>query len=131
LPDGGTVDTWCGGDASKVEQAIRTAEGEVDGYLLSGGYTVPLTSPPAIIKNYTIDIAVYNLAVMSGFRSDSADNELKVKYDAALNYLRGVATGKYRIPLPSGEGETTTPRAGFRVRSMRKMNLRDYWDGRL
>ncbi|CAD7843512.1 hypothetical protein S1OALGB6SA_450 [Olavius algarvensis spirochete endosymbiont] len=40
--------------------------------------------------------------------------------------------GKYRISLPDdGEGETTTPRAGFRVSSMRKMNLRDYWDGRL
>jgi len=132
LPDEGTVDNWSGGNATKVEQAIRTAQGEVDGYLLSGGYTVPLNSPPENVLNYTIDIAVYNLAVMSGFRSDAADNELKIKYEKALDFLRGVATGKYRIPLPSGGGEeTAAPQAGFRVRSKKKMDLGGYWDGRL
>jgi len=88
---------------------------------------VPLDSPPENVKNYAIDIAVYNLAVTSGFRSDSADNELKIKYDKTLDFLKGAATGKYRIPLPGEEGdEAAAPRAGLRVRSKKKMILKDY-----
>jgi len=132
LPDGGTLDEWCGGDDSKAIQAISTAQGEADGYLISGGYSVPLNPVPENIKNYVIDIAVYNLAVMSGFRSDAADGELKIKYEKALEFLRGVATGKYRIPLPSEEGEgATAARADFKVKSGQKMDMRAYWDGRL
>ncbi len=133
LPENGTLALWCGGDISKAEQAIETAQGEVDGYLLSGGYTVPLNLPPKNVKNYVVDIAVYNLAVMSGFRSDSADNELKVKYEKALDFLRGVATGKYKVPVPDDGSEdgVSSPEAGYKVRSRRKMNLEGYWDGRV
>jgi len=132
LPDRGTLDEWCGGDESKAIQAINTAQGEVDGYLLSGSYSVPLNPVPNNIQNYTIDIAIYNLAVMSGFRSDAADNELKIKYEKALEFLRGVATGKYRIPLAIDSGEeAATPRAGFQVRGGGKIDLGAYWHGGL
>ena len=133
LPDGSTISDWSGGDDAKVEQAIETAQGEVDGYLISGGYAVPLDPPPENIKNYTIDIAVYNMAVVSGFRADSADNELKTKYEKALDFLKGVATGKYRIPISVGnsdEDSRAVPRMGFKVRGGRKMNMDGYWDGR-
>jgi len=132
LPDGSTAAVWSGGDSTKVEQAIETAQGEVDGYLLSGGYTVPLRRPPENIKNYTIDIAVYNLAVMSRFREDAADGLLRIKYDKALDFLKGVATGKYRIPLQGvGGDEVSTPSIGYKVGSRDKMKLGGFWDGGL
>ena len=131
LPDGGTLDALCRGDLRRADQAIETAQGEVDGYLLSGGYTVPLNPVPENVRNYTVDMAVWNLAVTSGFRDDAADEALKVKYEKALDFLKGVATGKYRVPVAAagGEDEAAPPTAGIRVKGRKAVNLDGYWNG--
>ena len=131
LPDGGTLDRLCGGDLTRADQAIETAQGEVDGYLLSGGYAVPLDPAPENVKNYTVDIAVWNLAVTSGFRGDPSDEALKVKYEKAVEFLRGVASGKYRVPVVAGASadEAAPPKAGIKVRGRKAIDLDGYWNG--
>ena len=38
-------------DAPMADRAIRNASAEIDGYLISGGYAVPLSGPPENLGN--------------------------------------------------------------------------------
>jgi len=44
--------------ASIITGAITNADAIIDGYMLSGEYTVPLTSPPGIIKEISVGLAI-------------------------------------------------------------------------
>ena len=86
------------GAPAKVQQAIERAGSEIDGYLVSGGYDVPLALVPPNIKNYAVDLAVYNFAVAVGMTDDQAAEELREKAKTAREFLRLVGQGKMRIP---------------------------------
>ncbi len=121
----GAIDDWTEGDDEKVSSAIANASSEIDGYLISGGYTVPLTPVPSHIKGHAVSIALYNLVVGRGITDDPADKEIAEKKKAALRFLEGVATGKFKIP--TGEGrERTRPSGKFRVKTGEKMNISGY-----
>lgn len=86
------------GGGAKAQQAIERADSEIDGYLVSGGYDVPLALVPPNIKNYAVDLAVYNFAVAIGMTDDQAAEELREKAKVAREFLRLVGQGKMRIP---------------------------------
>lgn len=86
------------GAPAKLQQAIERAGSEIDGYLVSGGYDVPLVAVPPNIKNYAVDLAVYNFAVAIGMTDDQAAGELREKAKVAREFLRLVGQGKMRIP---------------------------------
>lgn len=44
----------------RVTEAIKSADAEIDSYLISK-YSVPLTAVPDIIEDISIDLAIYNL----------------------------------------------------------------------
>lgn len=86
------------GGQPKAEQAIERASSEIDGYLVSGGYEVPLAFTPPNVKGYCIDLAVYNFAAGVGMTGDKAADELREKAKVAREFLRLVGQGKLHIP---------------------------------
>jgi phage gp36-like protein len=122
---------WSRLNPDTVGRAIVDASAEIDGYLLSGGYTVPLAGTPATIKKYCIDMACASLVLSVGLDVE-LDPGGKAVYEQAKvgrRYLEKVAEGKFRIPgytdLDSGEAER--PQSGnIRVSSRRRLDLRGY-----
>ncbi|MDA8254180.1 MAG: DUF1320 family protein [Betaproteobacteria bacterium] len=93
-------------DAGVIDQALRDADAEIDGYLGSR-YQLPLATAPQIINVYACDIARYRLY------ASAATEEVRNRYQDALKFLRLAAEGKVMIgpsangaaPLSAGSAE--------------------------
>lgn len=91
-------------DDTEVTQAIANAQAEVT-MKVSSRYTI--NSPelvPDLLRNATIDIAVYLLALQQ--RSGQIDKEdvVKLRYDRAVSLINGIAEGRYSLP-PDDDGD--------------------------
>jgi phage gp36-like protein len=124
------IAAWGRLDPDRVDRAITDAGAEIDGYLLSGGYTVPMPGAPATIQKYCIDIACANLVISAGvLDSDPGGKAVVEQAKIARSYMTKVAEGKFKIPGYSlgVEGEVSKAPAGnVRAKSMRRMDLRGY-----
>lgn len=77
-------------DTDIVDSAIAAADGKIN-YYCSSVYTTPFTTPPDIVKAWSVDIAIYDLYSR---RSDVAMPEIrKSRYDAALEQLAKIQSG--------------------------------------
>jgi phage gp36-like protein len=104
---------WSRLDPVAVDRAISRATAEIDGYLVSGGYAVPLAGPPENIKKYCIDIAVANLVINAGIlEADPGGKAVVEEAKNARRYLGKVAEGAYKIPGYVTEGEVAKPPSG-------------------
>ncbi|MDR2808070.1 MAG: DUF1320 domain-containing protein [Spirochaetaceae bacterium] len=121
---------WSRLNPDTVDRAIINASAEIDGYLLSGGYDVPLAGCPANLKKYCIDIAAANLVVSAGvFAKDPGGEAVVEQAKIARRYLEKVAEGKFKIPgyTDAESAEPEKPSAGnIRVSSRSKLDLRGY-----
>ena len=104
------IAAWSRNDDAVITAAIKSAEGEIDGYLISGGYTTPRIPVPEIIKKYAVDMAVFNILTAKGFQDSEGDRKIGERNDNALAFLRGVGAGKYRIPEPDTDEEPEAAR---------------------
>jgi phage gp36-like protein len=125
------INSWARHDPAATDRAINNAGAEIDGYLLSGGYTVPLPGVPENLKKYCIDIATANLVIGIGVFEDTGDKEILEQAKQARRFLEKVAEGKFKIPGYSAEGaaggETSKPPpGGVLVSSREKLDLRGY-----
>lgn len=125
------ISGWSRLNPDTVDRAIRDAGAEIDGYLLSGGYSVPLPGTPANVKKYCIDIASANLVLSAGvLQEDAGGNAVVEQARIARRYLEKVAEGKFKIPgyTEADEGEPESPPAGnIRVCSRPRLDLRGYY----
>lgn len=76
-------------DAGVVTRAIDDADAEINGHC-GKQYSVPFSTVPPIIRKLSVDIAIYNLCARRG----GAPEDRKERYDNAIKFLTGVATGK-------------------------------------
>lgn len=85
----------------RVSRAIERASRMADSYIRSHGISVPLTDPAAIldVRGSVLDIARYSAW------PDTDSENLRKRYEDALAFLEGIATGK--IHLVSA-GQTST-----------------------
>jgi phage gp36-like protein len=122
------ISAWSRLDPDTVDRAINSASAEIDGYLISGGYAVPLSGPPKNIQKYCVDIAAANLVISAGvLKDDPGGNAVLEEAKNARRYLAKVAEGKFKIPGFAGEGETIKPPSGgVQVASINKLDLRGY-----
>jgi phage gp36-like protein len=124
------ISAWGRVDPDRVDKAIADAGAEIDGYLLSGGYTVPMPGAPATIQKYCIDIACANLVISAGMLdSDPGEKAVVEQAKIARAYLTKVAEGKFKVPghSSSGDGEVSKAPAGnVQFRSSKKLDLRGY-----
>lgn len=122
------INGWSRLDPDTVDRAIANAGAEIDGYLLSGGYPVPLDPPPANIRKYAIDLAGLNLINGYGLMAnDDGSKGIVEQAKSARRYLEKVAEGKYRIPGYAEEGETSLPPSGnVQVSARSRLDLEAY-----
>jgi phage gp36-like protein len=124
------ISAWSRVDPGRADKAIYDAEAEIDGYLLSGGYAVPLAGAPSTIRKYCVDIACANLIISAGvLDSDPGGDAVIEQAKIARRYLEKVAEGKFKIPGHSvdGGGEAAGPPPGnVQARSMERLDLRGY-----
>lgn len=86
---------------TRVVRAIDRASRLADTYIRSNGITVPLADPVAIadIRGSVLDIARYNAW------PDTDNENLRKRYEDALAFLEGIATGKIHLV---SQGQATT-----------------------
>lgn len=78
-------------DATKVSTAIDDAGNEIDIYIVSGGYSLPLANVPAVITGYASDIARYRLY------DDDATEQVTKRYEQAIKFMKAVAKGEIKL----------------------------------
>jgi len=92
-------------DTDRVDQAIASADSEIDGYC-AARYSTPFSTVPALIKKCSVDIAVYNLHAR---RTQSIPEARQVRYDNAVRILKGLAAGTVTIEEATAPREKDTP----------------------
>lgn len=119
---------WSRLDPDTVDRAIDRATAEIDGYLISGGYTVPLSGPPKNLQKYCVDIAAANLVISAGvLENDPGGKAVVEEAKNARHYLEKVAEGKFKIPGYAAEDEVSKPPSGnVRVASQKRLDWRGY-----
>lgn len=86
----------------RINDAVDTAQGEVDGYLQER-YSVPLSPVPALIKGACRDIAVYHLYSR---KMDEAPEIRQKRYDNATKLLSKLASGVLSLGVAAPPDET-------------------------
>lgn len=78
-------------EVGRLQQAVTEAEGEVNSYLMLR-YSVPVSPVPAMVKNVTLDLAVYRLFLWRGYDQEE-DVEVRTARNDAIAWLDKVARG--------------------------------------
>lgn len=89
----------------KVDEAIATADGEIDGYCATR-FTVPFNPVPGIISKFSIDIAIYNLYSRI---TETVPETRSDRYKNAIRVLEKIAEGKIKL---GDSGDTPPSRPG-------------------
>ena len=119
------IAAWSRLDPDRVEKAIQNASAEIDGYLISGGYIVPLSGPPQNLIKYCVDIAAANLVLGVGvLENDPGGKAVLEEAKNARRYMEKIAEGKYKIPgYAKGDKEVSSPPGGVKVSAMPRLDL--------
>ncbi|NTU41672.1 MAG: DUF1320 domain-containing protein [Nitrospirales bacterium] len=83
------------------ESARDDADSLIDGYLVGGGYTVPLATVPGLIGKLSRDISLYNLHKRR--LRLNVPKELEDSYKGQLSLLRDIQAGKVRIGIETAQ----------------------------
>lgn len=89
---------------ARIDAAIGTAQGEVDGWLQER-YDVPLDPVPALIKGACVDVALFHL--YSRRMETMPDVRIK-RYDNAIKLLARIADGKISLGVTAPPEETNS-----------------------
>lgn len=101
-------------DADVLNEIIGRTEGQMDGYIAKR-YKVPVdvtdAANLATLKSVGLDIASWYLMIRHQFSSEAA----KQAYDAAIEWLKEIATGQAYLPAADTEDSTISrnPVAAF------------------
>lgn len=95
-----TVDLLSNGAA--YQRAESEAASLVDGYV-AAKYTLPLLAVPEIVRGWVADIVRFKLW------AEQAPEEVRQRYDDALEQLRDLAAGRLALPPGSNGAATTSP----------------------
>ena len=80
-------------EATTVTQALISASAVVDSYLRSR-YQLPIVSSSPDLTRVTVAIAVYDLLSRRGFNPDGSDENVRLRYNDAIGWLKDVAAGR-------------------------------------
>jgi phage gp36-like protein len=87
-------------DTEAFELALQAASNKVDGYFMGRVRGWPWAVVPALVRQYTVDLAIYDACT-----DPSVLTEIKKdRYHEAIEYLDAVAKG--RIKLTTDESES-------------------------
>lgn len=83
-------------DAAAVDRALEAASALVDTHL-AVRWPTPLATVPDLVRDLTVDIAIYKLASPARGLSD----ETRTRYEDAMALLKRLADGKATLDLPT------------------------------
>lgn len=90
-------------DTAVVNRAIADAGATIDAYC-QGRYSVPLDPVPDMIRQLSVDIAIYNLYSR---RADAVPDNRLERYKNAIRFLEKVASGQILLGAATPAPETT------------------------
>ncbi len=96
-----TVESGAVPDSLIFNDAISKADAEIDSYL-GVKYVVPVSPTPDQVKALSVDVAIYNLYS----RHNIVPHVRQQRYEAAVAFLKQVASGATVIVGPAGEMPT-------------------------
>src|SRR5262245_61749043 len=93
------------GDPTVAKLVLEQVDALLNGYILRGGYTAPLTDPDDIqsVLLPLLDVANYKLRTR-GNREASEDDRLQ--YQNAIKIFESIAAGDFVFPSGGGVSET-------------------------
>ena len=122
------VTGWSFAAPDAAARAIRNASAEIDGYLISGGYTVPIVPVPENLRKYCIDIAAANMVLSAGvLENDPGGKAIIEEAKNARHFLERVAEGRFRIPgYSEGDTKASAPAGGVYVSARPRLDMRGF-----
>lgn len=84
---------------ARVTKAIADADEQIDGHI-GHRHMVPMEPAPAILRKYSVDIAIYNLYA----RRETVPDVRADRYKDAVRFLEMVALGKISLGSLDPEG---------------------------
>jgi phage gp36-like protein len=109
-------------DDSVVDRAIADADATIDAHC-GKRYTVPLSTVPPMIRQVSVDLAIFNLYAR---RDIDPPDVRKDKYKEALRFLEKVLGGRIDLgaatPVPTNSGSSVTISSEDRVFSRTKLD---------
>jgi len=108
-----------------VEESIRSADAEINGYLAKR-YELPLATVPENISKYSKDIALYNLFSRIGIDQGERESIYSTRYKNAIRYLENVAKGVVDLGLKPVSQVAST---GFQMKSSPRLFSRNSMRG--
>lgn len=88
-------------DEARIERHLQSASRRMDSYI-GARYVLPLTDVPEALRDYCCDIARF---LMTGTEHRCTD-EIRIRYDDAISWLKRVADGKVSIGTSTQSGAT-------------------------
>jgi len=89
---------------ARIDAAIDTAQGEVDGYLQER-YDVPLDPVPALIRGACMDVAIFHLYSR---KMETMPDVRSKRYDNAVKLLVRIAGGQISLGVATPPEETNS-----------------------
>jgi phage gp36-like protein len=94
----------------RIDEAIETADSEIDGYC-GAKYTVPFADVPRVITGLSVEIAIYYL-----YARRTVPERIEKRYDKAVARLKDISRGTLTLgsdpppaPTSAGGAESNTP----------------------
>lgn len=84
---------------TRIDEAIETADAEIDGYCATR-YAVPFVTVPALINKLSVEIAIYYL-----YARRTIPEKIEARYDKVIARLKDIARGTFTLgtdPAPTG-----------------------------
>lgn len=85
-------------DQAAMDDALSSASSIIDAYL-GTRYSVPISNPPTVLRDLCVDIAWYRLA----HSRLKQTQEMRLRYEDAINLLKLIAAGKAAIGLDTDD----------------------------
>lgn len=104
----------------RLQRALETATGEVDGYL-TGRYALPLATVPSVVRTHVLCLARYHL--MGASPDDKATADRK----AAISFFERVASGAIPLFAPAQAVAPASTGATVVMQSSGSMFRRGGW----
>jgi phage gp36-like protein len=93
-----------------IDAALETASADIDSYLRSAGYALPLTELPRVLVGRCNDIARYKLD------RNRTREEVRLRYLDAMAWLKDLAKGTASLGITTTtSGATGTPQVAMPV----------------
>ena len=112
---------------AQIEHAIKLVSADIDGYLASGGYDLPLAGNPLVLEQRCADMVAWKLLSAKGVLPpdlDGGTEPIRARHKDAVRWLEQIAKGTLTLGITKKQdGEVERSRGGMRTSGSNKLDL--------